>query len=231
MFEFVYKMFGEGYAAVPKSGMQAIPRQLANNLKQTTFKFNTVVASIKDRELTLESGEKLKTDYSIIATDAAGLVKNLSNQSTSWKSCNTLYFETKKRVIAKPLIGLLPGADSLINNIFYPTSLTASQAGENQLLSVTVVKNHNLSQEDLVREVVRELKLYCGIDSCTFLKQYYIPMALPKLGNLQYEISPSETRLTTSIFLAGDTQLNGSLNAAMISGERAALGLIENISK
>ena len=231
MFEFVYKMFGEGYAAVPKSGMQAIPRQLANNLKQTTFKFNTAVASIKDRELTLESGEKLKTDYSIIATDAAGLVKNLSNQSTSWKSCNTLYFETKKRVIAKPLIGLLPGADSLINNIFYPTSLTASQAGENQLLSVTVVKNHNLSQEDLVREVVRELKLYCGIDSCTFLKQYYIPMALPKLDNLQYEISPSETRLTTSIFLAGDTQLNGSLNAAMISGERAALGLIENISK
>jgi hypothetical protein len=41
---------------------------------------------------------------------------------------------------------------------------------------------------------------------------------------------PSETRLTTSVFLAGDTQLNGSLNAAMISGERAALGVVEAIS-
>ena len=55
-------------------------------------------------------------------------------------------------------------------------------------------------------------------------------MALPKLTNLQYEMLPSETRLTTQVFLAGDAQLNGSLNAAMISGERAALGVIETIS-
>jgi len=30
---------------------------------------------------------------------------------------------------------------------------------------------------------------------------------------------PSETRLTTNIFLAGDTELNGSLNAAYDSEE------------
>jgi hypothetical protein len=41
---------------------------------------------------------------------------------------------------------------------------------------------------------------------------------------------PSETRLTTNIFLAGDTLLNGSLNAAMISGERAAIGILETLS-
>ena len=40
---------------------------------------------------------------------------------------------------------------------------------------------------------------------------------------------PAETELTNSIFLAGDTQLNGSLNAAMISGEKAALNVIENL--
>ena len=40
----------------------------------------------------------------------------------------------------------------------------------------------------------------------------------------------SETRLTSGIFLAGDTQLNGSLNAAMISGEKAALGPIAALS-
>jgi hypothetical protein len=55
-------------------------------------------------------------------------------------------------------------------------------------------------------------------------------MALPKLNDLQYEMLPSETRLTDSLFLAGDTQLNGSLNAAMISGERAALAAIEMVS-
>jgi hypothetical protein len=50
------------------------------------------------------------------------------------------------------------------------------------------------------------------------------------LKNLKYEMMPSETRLTDRLFLAGDTQLNASLNAAMISGERAALGVIASIN-
>jgi phytoene dehydrogenase-like protein len=43
MFEFVYKMFGEGDAAIPKAGIEAIPKQLCQNLKHSTFKFNTKV--------------------------------------------------------------------------------------------------------------------------------------------------------------------------------------------
>ena len=50
------------------------------------------------------------------------------------------------------------------------------------------------------------------------------------MDNLQYEISPSETQIATRIFLAGDLQLNGSLNAAMIAGERAGLSVIEAVS-
>ena len=42
-------------------------------------------------------------------------------------------------------------------------------------------------------------------------------------------MSSLETRLSTGIFLAGDTQLNGSLNAAILSGENAALGVIESL--
>ena len=229
MFEFVYKMFGEGYAALPKSGIGSIPKQLADHLSHTTFKFNSSVAEVKDSEITLHSGEKFPTDYTIIATEASGLIQNLSNQATTWKSCDTLYFETKDRIITKPLIGLVPAEDALINNIFYHSSLATIETSKNQLLSVTVVKNHKLSKEALIARVTKELQQHCGIDSCNFLKRYRIPMALPKLGNLQYEMLPTETRLTTNIFLAGDTLLNGSLNAAMISGERAALGVIETL--
>ena len=52
-------------------------------------------------------------------------------------------------------------------------------------------------------------------------------MALPKLEDLKYKALPSETCLNTNLFLAGDTLLNGSLNAAMLSGESAAYGLME----
>jgi protoporphyrinogen oxidase len=230
MFEFIYKMFGEGYAAIPKAGIEAIPKQLVNNLKQTSFKFNTKVATIKEREIVLEDGEVLESHFTIVATEASNLIPNLKNQSTKWKSCNTLYFETESRIISKKLIGLMSKSGTLINNIFYHTSLDTVIKSTKELLSVTIIDNQNLPNDLLIKEVERELKEYFGVDdSCKFIKQYNIPMALPQLNNLKYEMFPSETNLTSGIFLAGDTQLNGSLNAAMISGERAALGVIETL--
>ena len=230
MFEFVYKMFGEGNAALPKDGIQAIPKQLFEKLKSTTIIFNTKVKSVENGSIKLESGETLKSNFTIIATQASGLVSNLKNQATLWKSCDTLYFEVAKREIKKPLIGLIAMHNALINNIFYHTSLQTSATATKELLSVTVVDKQNLTNKQLVTEVQKELKELCNIDSCTFIKQYNIPMALPNLQDIQYEMLPSETRLTETIFLAGDTQLNGSLNAAMIAGERAALEVI-NLSK
>ena len=230
MFEFVYKMFGEGNAALPKDGIQAIPKQLFEKLKSTTIIFNTKVKSVENGSIKLESGETLKSNFTIIATQASGLVSNLKNQATQWKSCDTLYFEVAKREIKKPLIGLIAMHNALINNIFYHTSLQTSATATKELLSVTVVDKQNLTNKQLVTEVQKELKELCNIDSCTFIKQYNIPMALPNLQDIQYEMLPSETRLTETIFLAGDTQLNGSLNAAMIAGERAALEVI-NLSR
>ena len=230
MFEFVYKMFGEGNAALPKDGIQAIPKQLFEKLKSTTIIFNTKVKSVENGSIKLESGETLKSNFTIIATQASGLVSNLKNQATQWKSCDTLYFEVAKREIKKPLIGLIAMHNALINNIFYHTSLQTSATATKELLSVTVIDKQNLTNKQLVTEVQKELKELCNIDSCTFIKQYNIPMALPNLQDIQYEMLPSETRLTETIFLAGDTQLNGSLNAAMIAGERAALEVI-NLSR
>ena len=230
MFEFVYKMFGEGNAALPKDGIQAIPKQLFEKLKNTTCVFNTKVKSVENGSIILESGEIIKSNFTIIATQASGLVSNLKNQATLWKSCDTLYFEVTKREIRKSLIGLIAAPNALINNIFYHTSLQTSATATKELLSVTVIDRQNLTNKQLVTEVQKELKELCNIDSCTFIKQYNIPMALPNLQDIQYEMLPSETRLTETIFLAGDTQLNGSLNAAMIAGERAALEVI-NLSR
>lgn len=230
MFEFVYKMFGESNAAIPKAGIEAIPKQLLSKLKSSTIKYNSKVASLRDGELVLENGTQIESDYTILASEAMGLISNLKNQSNEWKSCKTLYFETDLRVIKKRLIGLIPKSDSLINNIFYNSSLKNNLYPPNELLSVTVINDKGLSDAALIEAVKLELKTLCGITKSSFIKLYNIPRALPKLSNLKYEMMPSETRLTERLFLAGDTQLNASLNAAMISGERAAMGVIESIS-
>ncbi|MBD0777615.1 FAD-dependent oxidoreductase [Maribacter sp. ANRC-HE7] len=230
MFQFVYKMFGEGHATLPKSGIAAIPQQLVQQLEHTTIRYNCPVASVKNKEIVLDNGEVLQTDYTIVATEASALIPNLKNQTTAWHSCETLYFETETKVISYPLIGLIADKSALINNLFYPTSLHTSGNTENELLSVTVVKDHHLSAEALIAQVQEELKRYCNIDTLKFLKKFTIPKALPDLIGLTYGLSPSETQLTSEIFLAGDTLLNGSLNAAMISGESAAKGLMDVIN-
>ena len=231
MFEFVYKMFGTGNAALPKAGIQAIPDQLARKLKTTKILFNTKVKSVQDGSIILENGQVLETDFTIIATDSSQLLSNLKKEALNWKSCVTLYFETEKRVIAKPLIGLLPAENTVINNIFYHTSLETSVHADKELLSVTVVDHQNLKGEELVDQVKSELKVHFNIEVIRLIKQYEITKALPDLKILKYSLNPSETQHSNKIFLAGDTLLNGSLNAAMLSGESAALAVIESSGK
>ena len=230
MFEFVYKMFGDGDAALPKAGMEAIPKQLYDKLKTTDFTFNTNVVSIKEGEITLEDQTQLESHVTIVATDASGLVMSKKHKSMTWKSCQTLYFETNHRVIRSELIGLIPKQCALINNIFYHTSLKTMSNPNKELLSVTVIEHQNLSDEILVSRVKDELQEYCGIVSPKFIKLYSIPKALPKLQDLKCDLNPSDTYLEPGVFLAGDTLLNGSLNAAMISGERAALAALEYLN-
>jgi protoporphyrinogen oxidase len=226
MFEFVYKMFGDGLAVIPKSGMQAISNQLKKGLKNTKIHLETPVKSVKNEIITLQDGSEIESHFTIIATEASDLVANLKNQATAWKSCDTLYFETSKRTLQKPIIGLIADKNALINNLFYHSSVAMEMKGDKELLSVTVVKDHDLTAEKLIEKVAKELHVFCGIVHPKFIQHYQIKKALPKLSNLQYELSSTETKLTSSIFLAGDQLLNGSLNAAMIAGERAAMGVI-----
>jgi protoporphyrinogen oxidase len=229
MFEFVFKMFGEGLAVLPKGGMEEISKQLVANLSNTTFQYNTKVTSVSDEEILLHSGERLASAATIIATDASKLVRDAPPKNLIWKSCQTLYFTAKKRMINKPMIGLMCNAHGLVNNIFYHTSVATDTNNTEELLSVTVVKAHQFSEKQLIAAVIKQLKEECTIDHLTFLAIYNIKRALPDLKDIKYEVSPSETQLSSGVYLAGDVQLNGSLNAAMIAGEKAALQVIASL--
>lgn len=184
MFEFVYKMFGEGHATLPKSGIEAIPKQLLENLKTTIIKYNTKVETLKETEIILTNGTCLESDYTIIASEASELVRNLNSQSINWKSCVTLYFETETRVINKQLIGLISKPGSLVNNIFYNSSLKMRSKPASELLSVTVIDTQSLPHEALVEAVKEELLSYCGIKTTKLIKIYDVPKALPKLDKI-----------------------------------------------
>lgn len=124
---------------------------------------------------------------------------------------------------------MISDENALINNIFYPTSVATNALGNKEILSVTIVKKHDLNEAELIAKTTAELNTFCGISDLRFLKRYQIKKALPQLSNIQYELSSTETQLNSSLFLAGDQLLNASLNAAMIAGERAAMGVIKTL--
>lgn len=224
MFQFVYKMFGEGYAAIPQAGIEAIPQQIFQGLTQTKFLNHTQVKSVQAHHIELEDGTLIPSDFTLIASDPSSLMSE--TPQVNWKSCDTLYFKSKNRAIRPKLIGLIPESDSIINNIFYPSSLNKPDSQE-ELLSVTALNSQGLSEEQVIETVQQELKEFCNIEDLSFLKFMRIPKALPQLSNIKYSHQVKQPH--ESVFIAGDQELNSSLNAAMISGEQAALAIINQI--
>lgn len=225
-FEFVYKMFSEGLAAIPKKGVQAIPNQLYAQLKSTDFHFNAPVERIENHKVLLKNGNTQDFDYVIIATDASKLIPNLSNQQTEWRSVHNLYFSVKNKVIHKKLIGLVHRKENaLINNLHYVQNIDSNS----YLLSVSVVRDFNSSDKELIGAVKKELKQITGIEVNELVKHYHIRKALPEMQRINYALRKTETQLKESIFMAGDYLSNGSLNAAMLNGEAAAQAVSEKI--
>lgn len=224
-FEFVYKMFGEGSAAIPKKGIQAIPNQLMAQLKHTKIDFNTPVKSIQDQEITFGNGSTETFDYVIIATEASHLISNLNNQHTLWKSVDNYYVSVKQRAFREPMIALIADEEALVNNIYYVSKPNA----EEHLLSVSIVKPHELSKEELKARITADLKTFADIETIEFKQFYHIEKALPVMQTVNYMLPKSETQLKDQVFLAGDHLANGSLNAAMLNGESAAQAVISKI--
>ena len=227
MFEFIFKMFSEGFAAIPKLGMKAIPEQLKNNLKQTKFIFNKKVLSINDGLIKLNNENQLKYDFVINTTEYD--FYNKTNDSVIWNSCENLYFEVNKFSHSKPIIGLIANPNSLVNNIFCTTSIDTVNSGKKDLISVTIVKKHLLSENELINKIKEELEFYCKFKDIVFLKKYNIKKALLVKENIGYgnEIIQNDK----NIYNAGDVKSNPSLNAAMLSGETAAKMIVKCINK
>ncbi|WP_316929020.1 hypothetical protein [Nitritalea halalkaliphila] len=72
-----------------------------------------------------------------------------------------------------------------------------------------------------------ELEALTGISAehFTFLKSYHIQEALPEVEDMRYAVNFTQFKLNEHVFLAGDHQLNASINAAMTSGRLASEAL------
>lgn len=233
MLEFVFKMFGEGYAAVPEKGMKQIPEMLASNLAQTEIKFNHRVEKVGLKKVSLENGEELDADVIIIATKADELLPQLSGQFSGDQFVTNLNFTSDIDPIGKSLIALIPDNRYLINNVSVMNNTSSFYAPEGSyLLSISVTQNYEENDKQLKKRILKELlEIFPSLENAVLehLKTYYIDNALPIIDDFQNKMKPSQTKIQDGIYLAGDYLLNGSINAAMASGRYAAHAVFEDL--
>lgn len=223
MFEFVYKMFGEGYATIPKLGTGEISNQLKNKLHHTEFMFNCEVKDITNDKILMVSGENLPHDGLIIATNSTSIIRSHKGSDIKWKACMCLYFEVDQTNIPANTIALIADSGNYANNLYAYTDVKTGKT----ILSVTALEHMNKSDAEIIENIIAEVKKYTGALKVVFIHHYRIKQALPDIQNLKMTLQSGENQVMDNIFLAGDTLMNGSLNAAMESGRIAAKSLLE----
>ncbi len=229
MFEFVFKMFSQGYAAVPAKGMGQIPEMIKEQLQTTEIRLNTPVASVEGVKVLLSDGTQLDADRIIVAVQPDLVMKQLEGQFAPPRKVINLYFAAPKSFLGRPMIGLLTGK-RVINNLVFMEDVSKEYAPAGKsLLSVTVLDTE-LTDKELIKAVQSELEEISGTKADQFkhLKTYLIPHALPQVGDLKFSIPFTECKVLDQVFLAGDYLLHGSINAAMTSGRTAAEAVIHS---
>jgi len=228
MFQFVFKMFSQGFAAIPEKGMQAIPEQLRQKLNKSQIRLNTPVKHVENGKIHLLTGEVLEADSIIIASRPDKILPQLQGQFKPARKVVNLYFSLEHSFIAQPKIALVTDEQFLINNLVFMTDVSkAYSKNKKALLSVSITKPVEVNDK-LAKLVAIELSALTKINAEYFehIKTYEIQDALPDLDDMAYSLAAGNTKVSDGVFLAGDYMLNGSINAAMTAGRKAAEAVI-----
>ncbi|MEC8279355.1 MAG: NAD(P)/FAD-dependent oxidoreductase [Verrucomicrobiota bacterium] len=229
MFEFTFKMLGQGSATLPAKGMGEIPKQLAARLPPDSITLNQKVVSLDAHSVTLSSGEQIRGRAVVLATNAASvgsLLPDLRERMPEWRSVTNLYFCAPSSPINESIICLNGSGEGVVNNVCALTDVSPDYSpDERALISVSVLGLH--PQEALLAKVRQELMGWFGecVAKWCHLRTDLIPEALPeqtpkaqkhKLGYIQQK----------GIYVCGDHTTSASIEGAVISGKRAAEAII-----
>lgn len=234
---------------LPKSGIAAIPQQLAGKLNPGSILLNSRVVSIDhDQEegtlVTLQSGETYRSEYGTIlaieefeaANISMGGKRGTSQAKLPVRSTVCLYFsvDTDKVPVKDPVLFLNGSGKGIVNNMFFASNVAPSYAPPGKaLVSVSLIGLYDdVPDEELVERAVHELSGWFGegvVRSWKFLRMYRIGFAQPNQApptNLM-----KDPRLRPGLYMCGDYVTSATFDGALVSGRRAAEALLKDRAK
>ncbi len=225
-FEFVFRMFSNGLAALPQGGMRQIPRQLASRLAPQQLRLGQPVRTIKNASVELASGEAIQANQIVMATDVWSAAKfDQQPVTTPPAEVACLYFAATTSPIPERWLVLNGERAGPINNLSVPSDLQPSYAPPGQsLVSVTVLDRSYLDRDDIVDCVRAQLLEWYGphVKTWRHLRTYRIPRAVAIQTPPALTPVAKPARVSDALIRCGDYLDIVSIEGAVKSGLRAA---------
>lgn len=227
LFHLIWRSFLRGGGAVPADGMQALPRQLADNLVGGTVRTHAEVAEIDSSGVHLSGGETIAAKSVVVATDGTTAARLLSDvEPPRWHSVTTFYYAARQSPLASPTL-LVDGRSDLLLNTVVLSEVASTYAPPGQtLITASVPDRIDDSLEPVVR---RRLAQLYGTDTDTWelIASYQIRHALP----VMVAGSPLRraVRLRPGRYVCGDHRDTSSIQGALVSGRRAGTAVLADL--
>ena len=233
-FAFLFRMFARGAATLPRSGMGAVPQQLADRLPAGSVRLGAAVEAVGPDHVTLEGGDRLAASQVVVAVEgrsAAALVDVAPPAADRSTTC--VYFAVAGPPPCEQRMLTLNGAGA--GNLLHmcvPSVVQPSYAPDGQhLVSVTLLGVHG---DEVAASVLDELRLWFGDDvtSWRHLHTATVAHALPALDTDQPVMQRSGARrLESDVVACGDYLATPSIQGAMAAGRRAAELVLEGAAQ
>lgn len=223
-FQFTFKQFFKGDAAIPAEGIQAIPEQIAEMLPRNCFRKNARVKGFEGNQIFLDGGEVITAGRIVLATDPKSSDKLLGETNERTYNITTCtYFSAETSPLkGQKFIALNPNRRGAVHNICVPSDISSHYGNEGKsLISVSTQGLEKLDERNLTNKIKLELFDWFGpsVNVWKHLKTYHIPESL-----VQYraESIHQNSKLGDNLYRCGDYLAYPSLNAAMQTGREVA---------
>lgn len=224
-FEFCFRMFFTGQAAVPARGIGAISEQLAGRLRPGQLRLKSVVQRIDGTSVELDSDETINARAVVLAVDAAQAALLTGRPAPTLRSFNhttCTYFSAPQSPNSEKLLMLNPQRSSAVHNLAILSDVAPEYAPAAQtLISVSTQGLEAVNEPALTERIRQELTGWFGpeVANWQYLRTYHLPQALPAYGP---DAVHQPLRLADGLYQCGDQTAYPSLNAALQTGREVA---------
>ncbi|MEM1055521.1 MAG: NAD(P)/FAD-dependent oxidoreductase [Bacteroidota bacterium] len=226
-FEFYFRMFSEGDAAVPAEGIEAIPRQLAAGLPPESLRLGTRVEAAEAGRVTLEDGETLEADAVVIATAGPEAKRLIGTGVTAERSTIALYWSADTPPTHEAILMLDGTGEGPVNNVQVMSNVAPEYAPEGKaLISASLLAWSTASDSALDTLARKQLLRWFGdqVNGWRLVGARRVRHALPDLPSV--EPPQRSLMIRDGLYVTGDHRRNASINGAMVAGRHAAEAIL-----